>query len=92
MRSKKNMNEVTDFYVEFPKLEVEYEAYEPVYGACESDSGGLDLSGPTRLSEQIYIKAVYIPVGKDKRIDILDGLSSDDIESLEDEIRSQRGD
>ena len=86
------MNEVSDFYIEFPKLEVEYEAYEPVYGAYEEGSGGLDLSGPTRLSEQIYIKAVYIPVGKDKRIDILDGLSTDDIETLEDEIRSQRGD
>jgi hypothetical protein len=86
------MSEVTDFYVEFSKLEVEYEAYEPVYGACEPGSGGLDLGGPTRLSEQIYIKAVYIPVGKDKRIDILDGLTSDDIETLEDEIRSQRGD
>ena len=92
MRSKKNMSEVTDFYVEFSKLEVEYEAYEPVYGASEPGSGGLDLGGPTRLSEQIYIKAVYIPVGKDKRIDILDGLTSDDIETLEDEIRSQRGD
>lgn len=90
MRSEKNTKEVSDFYIEFPKLEVEYEAYPPVYGASEPGSGGLNLSGPTRLGEQIYIKAVYLPVGKDKRINIIDGLTSSDIDMLEDEIRSQR--
>lgn len=86
------MSEVTDFYIEFPKLEVEYESYPPVYGASESGSGGLNLSGPTRLSEQIYITAVYIPIGKDKRINIIDGLTSSDIDMLEDEILSRKGD
>lgn len=83
-----NTHEVSDFYLEFSKVEVEYEIFPAVYGRPEPNSGGLYLGGPPNLPEQIEIRAVYVPLTKGKKINILDLLSEGDIINLEDDIQS----
>jgi hypothetical protein len=77
-------------YIEFPKLEVEFTAYPPVYGAPEPGSGGLNLSGPSKLSEKIHITAVNVPISKDRKLNIVDALTSFDLDLIEEEILAQR--
>lgn len=81
-------HEINDFYLEFPRVEVEYEVFPAVYGRPEPDSGGLYLGGPPSLPEQIEIRAVHVPLTKDKKINILNLLSEGDIINLEDDIQS----
>ena len=88
MARSTSTHEVSDFYFEFPKVEIEYEIFPAVYGRPEPDSGGLYLGGPPNLPEQIEIRAVYVPLAKDKKINILDLLSEGDIINLEDDIQS----
>lgn len=88
MARSTSTHEVSDFYLEFPKVEIEYEIFPAVYGRPELDSGGLYLGGPPNLPEQIEIRAVYVPLAKDKKINILDLLSEGDIINLEDDIQS----
>lgn len=88
MAQSTKTHEVHDFYLEFPTVEVEYEVYPAVYGRSEPNSGGLYLGGPPHLPEQVDVKAIYVPLTKDRRINILELLSEGDIINLEDEIQS----
>lgn len=78
----------TDIYVEFDKVEVDYDVYPPVYG---KEDGNPYSHKVATLPEQIDIKAIWVKNGS-RRTNILGLLSEGQIIDIEDEIIESRRD
>jgi hypothetical protein len=88
MARNTNLARVKDFCFEWD-LEVEYEVFPAVYGPSEPGSGGLNLSGPANLPEQIEIYDVYVTNEKGQKVSLTPLLDESTIIALEDEIYEQ---
>jgi hypothetical protein len=73
-------------------VQVDYEIFPAVYGASEPGSGGLNLSGPIPLPEQIDIKDVYVVNKQGVKVSLLPLLDESTIIDMEDAIYAQRND
>lgn len=80
---------INAYYFEWD-IEVDYEVFPAVYGPTEAGSGGLNLSGPVPLPEQIDIHDVYVVNEKGVKVSLLPLLDESTIIDLEDEIYAQR--